>query len=117
MEANEKEKEIEAVVIELQKLGKYLCLPIERFRKLRNEIDASIDFLRGLQKSIKRAKKKDLGLMVEIAAGMETSELNILDRFFEQVVAGLDKTQREVKEWRAAIGEPRKAEQTSDMQP
>ena len=100
MEVAEKIKEIEILIMGLRKLGEYLYTPIQRFRKMREELDSSVDLLKGLQKRIKRAEKKGLGLTAEIAvaASAETTDFEMMDKFFEQLIRLLDKTKQEVEE-------------------
>ena len=105
MEATEKLKEIEGLIVELKKLENHLYTPIERFRKLRKEISSSVDFLRGLQKSIRRANKKNHDLTVKMASGMETTDSKILDKFFERVIAALNETRQEIEEKWATLKE------------
>ncbi|OGZ33631.1 MAG: hypothetical protein A2Y98_01715 [Candidatus Portnoybacteria bacterium RBG_19FT_COMBO_36_7] len=107
MEAVQKLNEIQAVIAELEKLEKYLYGPIERFRKLRKEISSSADFLRGLQKSIRQADKKDHNLTLKIAAGMETADSEILNKFFERTINDLNEIRQEITEKWSALKEAR----------
>lgn len=100
MEAEEKIKEIEVLVTELRKLERYFYTPMQKLRLLRVEIDSSIDLLRVLQERIKRADKKGLDLTAEVAmaAAAEASDLNMMDKFFEQATNLLAETKKEVEE-------------------
>ncbi len=102
MDAEDKTKEIEITIKELEKLMNYLYTPINRLRNLRDQISSSVDLLSGLRKDVKRASKKNHDLMLDMATQMATTDSKILDRFFGAVIAELEKTKREVEDkWTA----------------
>ena len=103
METADKLKEIENMIIELNKLRKDLWQPTERFYRLRKEIASSVDFLEGLSKSIRRATKKNFELTVEMASDMDLVNNKILDKFFERIIIALDEVKNELQERWAEI--------------
>jgi len=115
MDAEDKAKEIEIMIKELEKLMRYLYVPINRLRNLREQISGSVDLLIELRKGVNRASKKDHELTLDVVTQMATTDSKMLDRFFEAVIVDLEKTKREVKDKWAAIKEMKADELKADQ--
>ena len=98
METTDKLKEIEDMIIELNKLRKDLWQPTEKLYKLRKEIALSIDLLEGLCKNIKRARKKNFDSVVEMASQISKVNDKLLDNFFEKIIVIIEETKHKVQD-------------------